>query len=208
MKKTSVKIFGLLAIIGSLVVAQPAAAFEQGHAAFASTGNQASIPVGHADFCNRMPHECQPNMGAVERVSLSQGMWDDLQEINNHYNTAIIPVSDQDLYGVAEFWTYPVNGYGDCEDIALAKRAALIERGWNPSVLLMTIVMQEDGEGHAILMVRTDRGDMILDNQEGLIKTWTDTPYTFLKRQSQAHAGQWVDILDTRDTTVVATAAH
>ena len=29
----------------------------------------------------------------------------------------------------------------------------------------MTVVIDEQGEGHAVLMVRTDRGDFILDNK-------------------------------------------
>ena len=53
-------------------------------------------------------------------------------------------------------------------------------------------------------MVRTDRGDLVLDNQDGRILLWNETPYQYLKRQSQADAGQWVDLVDPR-TTFVAT---
>ncbi len=206
MKKTGVIISGLIALVVSMGAAAPARATEA-HPAFASIGGQTSIPVGHAEFCQRRPHECQP-MERVSQIDLTDRLWRDLQEVNNHYNTMITPVSDLDLYGVDEFWTYPVNGYGDCEDIALAKRAALIERGWPASTLLISVVMQPNGEGHAVLMVRTDRGDLVLDNQEALIKVWTDTPYTYLKRQSQAHSGQWVDIFDAREGIVTATAGH
>ncbi|WP_196258726.1 transglutaminase-like cysteine peptidase [Pelagibacterium limicola] len=206
MKKTNVFISGLIALFASLGASAPANAVET-HAAFASVGNQTSIPVGHAEYCVRLPHECQP-LEKVANIALTDALWRDLQEVNNHYNTTITAASDRDIYGVDEFWTYPSRGYGDCEDFALAKRAALIERGWPASTLLISVVMQPNGEGHAVLMVRTDRGDLILDNQESLIKVWTDTPYTFLKRQSQAHAGQWVDILDARDNIVTATAGH
>jgi predicted transglutaminase-like cysteine proteinase len=206
MKKTSFAVTAIIGLILSLGAAAPVAATEA-HPAFASIAGQTSIPVGHAEFCQRLPHECQP-MERVDSISLTDALWRDLQEVNNHFNTTVTPASDRDIYGVDEFWTFPSRGYGDCEDFALGKRAALIERGWPASTLLVSVVMQANGEGHAVLMVRTDRGDLVLDNQEALIKIWTDTPYTFLKRQSQAHSGQWVDILDARDGIVTATAGY
>ncbi len=39
-----------------------------------------------------------------------------------------------------------------------------------------------------MLLVRTDRGDLVLDNQDGRVLLWNETPYTYLKRQSQADA--------------------
>lgn len=209
MKKTSILISGLFALIASIAATAPIAAQDARiETAFADiAAGQTSIPVGHMQYCQKRPYECQPHAVATP-VALTDDLWRELQDVNNTFNTTVTAVSDQDLYGVAEFWTYPSSGYGDCEDFVLGKRAALIERGWAPSNLLVSVVMQANGEGHAVLMVRTDRGDLVLDNQDGLIRLWTDTPYTFLKRQSQAHAGQWVDILDGRDAVVTATAGY
>lgn len=196
----------LLGALLALAVA-PAQAFDTTNVAFVQTvGGTTSIPVGHAEFCQHRPDECRANPNPIAAVPLTEGLWQQLLTVNAGINQAVIPVTDQDLYQVAEFWTYP-NGYGDCEDYALAKRRELINAGWPASALLMAVVKQANGEGHAVLMVRTDRGDLVLDNQDGLIKIWTDTPYTFIKRQSQAHAGQWVDILDT-DGIVTATAGY
>ena len=206
MKTAYVLSIGLVAILLSPCLAVQAAAIEA-HPAFASIGSQTSIPIGHAEFCQRRSNECQPTQ-MVRSVSLDESLWRDLLEVNNHYNVTVLPVTDQDLYGMEEFWTYPANGYGDCEDYALVKRAALVERGWPPSTLLLTVATQPNGAGHAVLMVRTDRGDFILDNQEALIKLWTDTPYTYLKRQSQSHAGQWVDILGGGGEVVTAAAGN
>jgi predicted transglutaminase-like cysteine proteinase len=166
--------------------------------AYAQVSKQTSIPVGHADFCKHYPGDCQPHAQVIEAMTLTDARWQELVSINGHYNASITPVTDQDYYNVAELWAYPTDGYGDCEDFALAKRHALIAAGWPASALLMTVVRESNGNGHAVLMVRTDRGDLVLDNQEALIKVWTDTPYTYLKRQSQADAGRWVDITDTR----------
>ncbi|MFT6658922.1 transglutaminase-like cysteine peptidase [Maritalea sp.] len=171
--------------------------------AFAPEIKETSIPVGHAQFCQTRPLECQKNAEFVSYEKLTQEKWQQLLIINAKYNTEIKPISDIDLYQTEEFWTYP-RGYGDCEDYVLAKRKALIDAGWPPSTLLVTVVVQRSGEGHAVLTVRTDRGDMILDNLEGLIKVWSETPYVYVKRQSQVHAGRWMELADHRPITVAS----
>jgi len=165
--------------------------------AFAQVGGRTSVPVGHSEFCRLNPGECPVYDSVREVTELTAQSWAELVAINNEVNSSIVPISDQDFYQMAEYWTYPA-GYGDCEDIALAKRRALVERGWDPSTLLMAVVRETDGNGHAVLMVRTDRGDLVLDNQDGTIRLWGETPYHFLKRQSQANAAEWVDIVDNR----------
>ena len=170
-----------------------------------TAGGTTSIPVGHLEFCNSHKSEC----GAYDRVEpaapLTDATWQQLVSVNAYYNQSVVPVTDQDLYKVAEFWTYP-NGYGDCEDFALAKRRDLINAGWHPSTLMIAVVKEANGNGHAVLLARTDRGDLVLDNQDGMIRVWNETPYKFIKRQSQANAGQWVDMIDDREI-VTATAA-
>ena len=201
---------GMGALLGAmftlLAIAAPAQAFDTTNVAFVQTSaNTTSIPVGHAEFCAARPAECTANSNPVAAMPLTEALWQQLQAVNSHYNQTVVSVTDQDLYQVNEFWTYP-NGYGDCEDFALAKRRELINAGWPESVLLMSVVKQADGEGHAVLLVRTDRGDLVLDNQVGTIDLWSATPYKFIKRQSQADASQWVDMIDSREI-VVATAA-
>jgi predicted transglutaminase-like cysteine proteinase len=171
--------------------------------AFAQVTGDTSRPIGHVEFCKRFPRECGVNAVVVDDVVLTTGKWQQLLAINSYFNTAIVPETDQQLYHVAEYWTYP-HGFGDCEDIALAKRQALIAKGWPVSTLLMTVAKESNGEGHAVLMVRTDRGDLILDNQDSTIRDWRDSPYHLLKRQSQANAGAWVGIDDQRNTVIVA----
>lgn len=175
-----------------------AASVNFNHAAFAATGSSAtSIPIGHAEFCKKYSSECRANPKIVDAMALTDSRWQELLAVNSTYNSKIVGVTDQQLYKVEEYWTYP-NGYGDCEDYVLAKRKDLISKGWAPSTLLIAVVRQANGEGHAVLMARTDRGDLILDNQEGLIKVWNETPYRYIKRQSQANAGKWVDVQDNR----------
>lgn len=180
-----------------------ASAFELTNVAFAPTIGTTTIPIGHAQFCKTHPEECGAYEHAIETMQLTDDRWDQLVATNARLNDEIVPVTDEELYKVKEFWTYP-DGYGDCEDIALAKRRALVNAGWEPSTLLMTVVRERSGAGHAVLLVRTDRGDLVLDNQDGAVKLWSDTPYQFVKRQSQANAGEWVLIDDTRPVTTVA----
>ncbi|MCW5721488.1 MAG: transglutaminase-like cysteine peptidase [Devosia sp.] len=199
---------GLLAgaLVGlALGVSAPAMAMDFTNVAYVQVASSnTSIPVGHLEFCRSRPGECQAYDQVVPAMTLTDANWQQLVSINAHFNQTIIPATDRDLYQVEEFWTYPTSGYGDCEDYALAKRRALIEAGWHPSTLMIAVVRQQDGSGHAVLMVRTDRGDLVLDNQESLIRVWYETPYKYLKRQAQANAGHWVDMFDDRSIVVAA----
>jgi len=171
--------------------------------AFAPVSGPTSVPVGAADFCNRDREACLPNAHMVGVETLSKTSWDQLVAVNDDVNATVIPETDQDLYHVAEYWTYP-DGRGDCEDIALEKQRQLVEDGWDPSTLLMAVVRERDGNGHAVLMVRTDRGDLVLDNLTGKVLVWKDANYEFIKRQSQADASKWVGINDNRFAMVAA----
>jgi len=68
----------------------------------------------------------------------------------------------------------------------LQKRKMLLQAGWPREALLITVVRDKAGDGHAILTVKTDRGEYVLDNQTDAILLWSDTGYRFVKRQSQA----------------------
>ena len=190
-------------LVAGLGIASAASPIDLSNTAFAPTLGPTSIPIGHAQFCRSHGDECGPNQHITEVVPLTEDRWQQLVGTNNRMNSEIVPITDEDLYQVGELWTYP-QGYGDCEDIALAKRRALIDDGWDASTLLMAVVRERNGNGHAVLMVRTDRGDLILDNQDGMVRLWSETSYQFVKRQSQVNAGEWVLIDDTRPVFIVA----
>jgi predicted transglutaminase-like cysteine proteinase len=172
--------------------------------AFAPVTGPTSIPVGAAQFCKANRNDCGPNNRPVPAEMLTQASWQQLTAVNDEVNRKIVPETDEQLYHVAEYWTYPTKGAGDCEDIALQKRKELIAAGWDASALLMTVVRERDGEGHAVLMVRTDRGDLILDNQSAEVLVWNQTPYEYIKRQSQTDASKWVGLNDDRPTITAA----
>jgi predicted transglutaminase-like cysteine proteinase len=186
----------------SLIVAAIQAFASAGFAAsFMPSGERTSQPIGHFDFCKRYPAECNAKTSAPELSKLTPALWDRLQDVNNSINVMVEPITDQDQWNQEEVWSFPVNK-GDCEDYVLLKRKLLIEHGVAPSNLLITVVRQKNGDGHAVLAVRTDRGDFILDNLEGKILSWEKTDYRFLKRQSDKNAVKWVSINDDRQTIV------
>ena len=51
----------------------------------------------------------------------------------------------------------------------------------------------EYGEGHAVLMVRTDRGDYILDNKRNAVLPWYRTGYVFVKREG-SEGSAWASL--------------
>jgi predicted transglutaminase-like cysteine proteinase len=83
------------------------------------------------------------------------------------------------------------------------KRHILLRRGWPASALLMTVVRDEQGEGHAVLTARIAQGDFILDNKVGEVKLWHKTPYEFVMRQSYLNPKVWM-ALDPRETSTPA----
>jgi len=86
----------------------------------------------------------------------------------------------------------------------------LRQRGWPISDLLVTVVRTEKGEGHALLTVRTSRGDLILDNRQPRIVAWTQTTYTYFKRQSARNPFIWLTLdayPERHDVDTVATLA-
>ncbi|MXN63826.1 transglutaminase [Stappia sp. GBMRC 2046] len=171
---------------------------------FMNVHGAASTPVGHQGFCREYPDECRANRGSPVVVRLTEGLWNELLAINSSVNRRIRPVTDAELYGVEEYWTYPRNGTGDCEEYVLEKQRELVSRGWPRSALLITVVKDRNNAGHAVLTVRTDKGDIILDNQLEVVLPWYSTPYRYVKRQSAKNPARWARISDTRVSTVAS----
>jgi predicted transglutaminase-like cysteine proteinase len=173
---------------------------------FVSIGPSTRPPIGWVEFCVEHPVECKVTATTPRDVVLSNKAWIDLVRINKWVNENVKPMTDMDHWGVVEKWSYPDDGYGDCEDYALLKRRMLIEAGWPREALLMTVVREKNGNGHAVLTVKTDKGEFILDNQEERILLWSETSYRFVKRQSQSDPNRWVSLGDPRPTIATASS--
>jgi predicted transglutaminase-like cysteine proteinase len=106
-------------------------------------------------------------------------------------NRAIRPLADDKHYGRLEFWTIPADGYGDCEDYALAKRARLIETGFPAGLLRLALVITPRGARHVVLTVSTSQGDYLLDSLFDQILPWDQAGYRWLMRQKTEDARGW-----------------
>jgi predicted transglutaminase-like cysteine proteinase len=175
-------------------------------APFTPVGGPARAPAGWAAFCTEYAPECETPALDARDVVLTIKAWNDLVRINDWVNEAIKPMTDLEHWGVPERWNYPDDRYGDCEDYVLLKRRMLMEAGWPRQALLITVVRDKRGDGHAVLTVKTDRGDFILDNQNEEILLWSETGYRFVKRQSQSDPNAWVTLGDPRPAAATASA--
>jgi predicted transglutaminase-like cysteine proteinase len=158
-------------------------------------------------LCERQPAECAVNLSEPAAIVLTQDTLDLIDAVNRHVNGTVTPITDRERWGVEDIWDYPVNSQGDCEDYQLLKRKLLAEAGLPRRAMRMTVVINELGEGHAVLTVRTADEDLILDNRNSAILRWNETGYAFVKRESAMRTG-WVFVEPDAKATVMTAAAE
>ena len=150
---------------------------------------------------------CQPNARSPPAepavIALTPDVWQTLVAVNRAVNKRIKPITDLKHWGVIDRWDFPDDGLGDCEDYQILKRKLLADRGLPRRAMRMTVVRDGKGEGHAVLMIRTDRGDFILDNKTDTVLPWYQTGYIFVKREGQASAS-WVSLGGATSPVVTA----
>ncbi len=199
----------MLVRVGLLVVAlfsclYGSVAMAGDSALFIGEHGKSKPPIGFVKFCAQSPSECKAQGTLLTpRLRMTPERWASLFEVNLKVNKDIKPASDEELYGEVEFWAYPVTA-GDCEDYVLLKQRELEQRGFPSSSLLITVVLDENNEGHAVLTVSSDAGDFILDNRRDDILLWSETKYRFLKRQTQRDPKQWVSLDDAKTTATAS----
>lgn len=154
-------------------------------------GRVAPAPSGFVAFCERNPGECRVPRGQPDRIALTPELWATLEKVNIAVNNAVRPLEDSEHYGIAEFWTVPVDGEGDCEDFVLAKRKMLTLLGLAAPALRITVAFNKRMVRHAVLTVVTDRGDYVLDNLQDDILPPDQTGYVWVARQDLASRTGW-----------------
>ena len=179
-----------LAILAASLGAGPDAR-AQGEAAFPAVSVGAS-PLGDArpiaawvDFCGAYVQECAVERAEPARIALTPAIWGTINAVNRRINRSLRAVTDQDHWGRPDRWDLGEDGLADCEDFQLRKRRLLAETGLPRRAMRMTVVIDEKGEGHAVLTLITDRGDFILDNKTNAVLAWHETGYVFIKRERQ-----------------------
>jgi predicted transglutaminase-like cysteine proteinase len=188
----------IIATITGTMAAQTAAEAATDEYPYVSISGVTRAPIGWVEFCTSHPVECATVPTEPRDVVLSTKAYKDLVRVNKWVNENIKPMTDMEHWGVVERWSYPDDGYGDCEDYVLLKRRLLMSAGWPREALLITVVRDQKDEGHAVLTVKTDHGELILDNQNEDVLPWIETGYRFVKRQSQQDPNVWVSLGDPR----------
>jgi predicted transglutaminase-like cysteine proteinase len=178
----------------------------------AGSGFARVLPMGAVDseptaawiaFCKRLPDECRIDLSEPTTIELTPAISELLAATNLRVNTTIRPMTDRQHWGVEDRWDYPEDGVGDCEDFQLLKRKLLAEAGLPRRAMRMTVVIDAEGDGHAVLTVRTDAGDLILDNKRDAVLAWNETGYEFIKREG-SDTKAWVALGGEPARTVVA----
>ena len=160
----------------------------------------AAMPLGEAkpivawvSFCRSYAEECAVDTSEPSRIALTPAVWSSIVAVNRKVNRSVEAMTDMDHLRVPDRWDLAEDGIGDCEDFQLLKRHLLVKAGLPRRAMRMTVVIDEKGEGHAVLTLLTDRGDLILDNKTSAVLPWHQTGYTFIKRESQ-DAVAWVSL--------------
>ncbi|MFC6640001.1 transglutaminase-like cysteine peptidase [Sulfitobacter sediminilitoris] len=156
---------------------------------FLTTGKFTSPPVGAISICKTYSWACSPKSNG-HTIALSE-----LNRVNRTINRKVYQINDHVQYGVPEKWTLPSRRGGDCEDIALLKKLELIRKGVAPNKLLIATALDRKLRPHAVLVFRSDHGDLVLDSAHGKILAWADTGYTFLRMQDPSNPRKWQALL-------------
>jgi predicted transglutaminase-like cysteine proteinase len=183
---------GVSALMFAALLCMPSAADATAKRPHLTPVKETAAPEGFAGVCARYTWACARAGGSKHGSRELMRMAD---EVNQAINRSTREVSDEAQYARSEYWALPTARGGDCEDFALAKKQALIGRGVAPQNLLIATVLDRKRNPHAVLVMRTESGDFVLDNLTDRILDWRATGYTFLRMQNPSSPGHWSAIL-------------
>ncbi|MEP2028910.1 MAG: transglutaminase-like cysteine peptidase [Paracoccaceae bacterium] len=162
------------------------------HGVFLVGHRTITAPAGFNGLCAKYGWVCarsgQTTIGQNTVLKLAKS-------VNTHVNRGTRQIDDQKQYGKEEYWTLPSARGGDCEDLVLLKKKMLLERGVASETLLIATVLDRKLNSHAVLVLRTKKGDLVLDSLTNKITTWKQTGYTFLKLQDPRSLSRWQAVL-------------
>lgn len=157
-------------------------------------------PLAFVKFCITYQRQCQ-GTGSAERIRLTDEIWKQLISVNGAVNRRIQPDETKGGYD----WSLNTT-FGNCNDYAIQKQRELISRGLPISALSLSVVITRTGVGHLVLSVRTDRGDLVLDNLRSEVVPWSRTGYRWIKRQSAEDPRVWRSIAPARQASAAEPA--
>jgi predicted transglutaminase-like cysteine proteinase len=191
--------------VGGLLAAVLAGCLLGGYlVARAQAGEALDLPVAevveryapYRDFCRRRPAQCE--LRGRRKVELTPALRDRLQAVNSAVNSEIRFTLDGEQYDREEYWALPTTGRGDCEDMALEKRARLAASGIASAALRLAFVQHRRFlSSHCVLTVETSAGTYVLDSFSDAVMRWDRVPYNFESRErvdgdwERFDQGQW-----------------
>jgi predicted transglutaminase-like cysteine proteinase len=164
----------------------------------------AEPPSGWSEFCSANKTFCEGVFPNPRTIALSDETLKTLASVNKLVNakvptepTPALMTFNKNGERINHWVIYPETG-ADCKSFVLQKRKLLLEAGFPPEALLVTVVWSVEGFGHAVLMVRTDRGEYVLDifpwDKELMAKS--ESPHQFVKMQDPTDLSRWIYIDD------------
>jgi predicted transglutaminase-like cysteine proteinase len=163
-----------------------------------------NAPPGFNDSCRRYGWLCKNRAANAQPVEAAR-LLDLARSINRRVNFTVSQLSDPENYGAAEYWTLPTNSSGDCEDFVLQKYKLLLDAGVDSRDLSIAVVLDRQGNNHAVLVLRHNSGDLVLDSLASRVLPWNRTGYRFLAMQSGGDKTQWEIVANQpRDSNVLA----
>lgn len=165
------------------VVALAALAF---NSAIVPVAQAENAPLGYQLMCLKNPNAAECKGGGAAKVKVTTNVMATLKRVNTHVNRTIKPKYDNDGTDV---WTVNASA-GDCEDYVLTKRRQLINSGIPAGSLRIAYVKTRRGEDHAILIVKTNGKDLVLDNLTATIKPLSQTGYRVIS-MSGSNPRKW-----------------
>lgn len=151
-------------------------------------------PMAHIKFCMAYPEDCRTSRitfrgGGVE---LTPERYSDLVKVNAEVNRSIAPARNTGGVATEKWIVAPLSG--DCNDYAVTKRHALLQRGWPSRALLLAEVVTRWGEHHLVLLVRTRNGDLVADNLNANLRPWSKAGYKWVRVQSPSNPRFWSNV--------------
>jgi predicted transglutaminase-like cysteine proteinase len=149
-------------------------------------------PFQHVRFCLRYPADCKSDPTETTTVELTAETLETMQRVNRDINLSIMPVAKSDPVADGGWTISPASG--DCNDYAVTKRHELLRSGFPAKAARLAVVKTLSGIGHLVLVVATNKGNLVLDNLSETIVPWQLTKYQWVKIQSSSDARYWFEI--------------
>ena len=149
-------------------------------------------PFQHVRFCLRYPTDCKSDSAGTTTVELTAETLETMQRVNRDVNASIMPVAKSDAIADGGWTISPASG--DCNDYAVTKRHELVQKGLPAKAARLAVVKTQSGIGHLVLVISTNKGDLVLDNLSETIVPWQLTKYQWVKIQSSGDARYWFEV--------------